>query len=258
MGPTEQEYRQALAWIEHMRTRVAQLETENNDLRRQLDDLRRGVGVAVVIQGRAVPLSALPPANSTPQTGARAAYSSTASQPIPAPFPRATSRGSTPYSGSFQPSAPLSAPLRGGAHSGPISSLYAENTWLTGQMPAVHPNGGAPTGQHEATGQRRSGRPSQRVTPEWLRDETQGGAQAQRGPVSRTSEQMPATAPYTSSTGARPRPRGGVQARPIGTQGSSERLPSLAELTGHIPAVRGRSKLSKRERDEYEDSFVLG
>jgi hypothetical protein len=34
------------------------LEAENRDLRRQLDDLRRGVGISVVIEGKTIPLAA--------------------------------------------------------------------------------------------------------------------------------------------------------------------------------------------------------
>lgn len=33
------------------------LEAENRDLRRQLDELRRGVGVSVVIEGKTIPLA---------------------------------------------------------------------------------------------------------------------------------------------------------------------------------------------------------
>lgn len=260
MGPTEQEYRQALAWIEQLRTRVAQLEAANGDLLRQLDDLRRGIGVAVVIQGRAIPL--VGPATSVtgaPQTGASAASPSAVSQPVPGPYSLPTGPISAPYHAAFPQSAPLSAPLGGMQATGRTPAFSEDSAWLTGQMPAVHPAGGAGTAGPRGGAQQRQTRPSQRVTPEWLREETQGGQQpAQRGPVGRGTGQMPAVTAHAPTPNARPRPRGGVQARPLGGQESPERLPSLAELTGHIPAVRGRPKLSKRERDEYDDSFVLG
>ena len=262
MGPTEQEYRQAIAWIESLRARVMQLESENGDLRRQLDELRRGVGMAVIIQGRAVPL-AVPLAAPTPasagyplqQASAPAAFPSPVSQPMPS-LNGQTSLPIAPLSArQHPPAAPLSAPINSAARPGAVAPRYPENTWLTGQMPVAHPEGGAAGGQRE-NDQRRQTRPSQRVTPEWLREETQGSYGAsQQAPVPRTTAQMPATG---QSPAARARPRGGTPARPLGSQESPERLPSLAELTGHMPAVRGRPRLSKRERDEYDDSFVLG
>lgn len=259
MGPTEQEYRQALAWIEQLRTRVAQLEAANGDLLRQLDDLRRGVGVAVVIQGRAIPLAgpALP-VTGAPQPGASAAFPSAVSQSVPGPYSLPAGPISAPYHTAFPQSAPLSSPLDGSMQTGRAPALSGDNAWLTGQTPAIHATGGAGTAGPRSGAQRQT-RPSQHVTPEWLREETQGGQQPpQRGPVGRGTGQMPAVTPHAPTPNARPRPRGGVQARPLGSQESPERLPSLAELTGHMPAVRGRPKLSKRERDAYDDSFVLG
>lgn len=258
MGPTEREYRQALAWIEQLRTRVAQLEAENGDLLRQLDELRRGVGVAVVIQGHAIPLAAPLSSTGARQTGAPIAAFPPASQPFPTPYPAPNGPISAPYPSAYPQSAPLSSPLGGGAQTGRTPALSSENGWLTGQIPAVRPGNAASTGQRGG-GQRQQIRPSQRVTPEWLREETQGGQQpVQHRPVSRGTDQIPEASPYPGAANARPRPRGGVPARPISGQESSEPLPSLAELTGHIPAVRGRGKLSQRERDEFDDSFVLG
>lgn len=255
MGPTEQEYRQALAWIEQMRARVAQLEAENGNLLRQLDDLRRGVGVAVVIQGRAIPLAAPAASMSGRQTGAPVGFPT-----APAPYPLATGPMSTPYHSAYQHSAPLSSPLGGGTQPGAVSPLHGDSAWLTGQMPAVQPGSAGSAGSAGQRGgaQQRQPHPAQRVTPEWLREETQRGQPpAQNGPASGMGTgQIPAMTPYPGASNARP--RGGVQARPLGGQEPGERLQSLAELTGHIPAVRGRAKLSKRERDEFDDSFVLG
>lgn len=54
------------------------LEAENRDLRRQLEELRRGVGVSVVIEGKTIPLStstggdqAKVPSENTPLTDTR-------------------------------------------------------------------------------------------------------------------------------------------------------------------------------------------
>lgn len=257
MGPTEQEYRQALAWIEQLRTRVARLEAENGDLLRQLDELRRGVGVAVVIQGRAIPLAAPMPGDPRRQTGAPAVFPAPVSQPTPASYPFPSGPISAPYPSAYPYSAPLSSPLGGGTQTGRPAALSPESSWLTGQTPAVHPTGGGASSQRG--GARRQTSPSQQMTPDWLREETQGGQPSTRhSQTPRSTNQMPAATPYPSASNARPRPRGGIQARPLGGSESGERLPSLAELTGHIPAVRGRAKLSKREREEYDDSFVLG
>lgn len=46
------------------------LEAENRELRRQLADLRRGVGIAVVIEGKTVQLATEPPSNVNPQSQA--------------------------------------------------------------------------------------------------------------------------------------------------------------------------------------------
>src|SRR5215468_120936 len=70
MGPGNGEYGQYAEpyaepyadWYEHQQRRIAQLEAENRDLRRQLDELRRGIGVAVMIHGRPIPLAPLQPA----------------------------------------------------------------------------------------------------------------------------------------------------------------------------------------------------
>ena len=259
MGPTEQEYRQALAWIEQLRTRVTQLEAANGDLLRQLDDLRRGVGVAVVIQGRAIPLVGPLSGVGAHQTGAPVAFPVPVSQPFTTPYSPATGPISASYPSAYPHSTPLSSPLGGRAQTDRTPAVPDENAWLTGQIPAVRPPSAGTAGPRGGA-QRRQTLPSQRVTPEWLREETQGGQQqpTQHGPAARGARQTPAVTPYVPASNARPRPRGGVQARPLGGQESSERLPSLAELTGHVPAVRGRPKLSKRERDEYDDSFVLG
>src|SRR6266849_5600736 len=73
MDPTARQH--AGAEVEWLRQRARQLEMENHELRRELDELRRGVGIAVLIQGRPVPLSALPAAGTVRP-----------SQPTPAPF----------------------------------------------------------------------------------------------------------------------------------------------------------------------------
>src|SRR5579859_1084259 len=48
--------------IQIQQQRIAELEADNRDLRRQLDELRRGAGIAVLIEGQAIPLTTLTPA----------------------------------------------------------------------------------------------------------------------------------------------------------------------------------------------------
>lgn len=257
MGPTEYEYRQALAWIDHLRTRVAQLETENAHLRLQFDELRRGVGVAVVIQGQTIPLAPLSRQPSAPTPSAM-----TGSQPVPPGRSQPAGSISAPFPPAFQPSAPFAEPI-GAAPSGPFRTPYAENTWLTGPTPAVSPQR-APKQAQRPAGPPREGRPSQRMTPEWLRDEPPNRANnrpfpQQYDPTPRTTSQTPALgSPGAATSGGQPRPRGGVPARPLEGQQSGDRLPSLAELTGHVPAVRARAKQARRDHEAYDDSFVLG
>ena len=50
-------FEEIAAWLEQQVRRVRALEAENRELRRQLDELRRGIGVAVMIEGRAFPLA---------------------------------------------------------------------------------------------------------------------------------------------------------------------------------------------------------
>src|SRR5690242_5779176 len=73
MDPTARQH--AGSEVEWLRKRARQLEIENRQPRREHDELRRGVGISVLIQGRLVPLSALP------STGA-----ALPSYPTPAPF----------------------------------------------------------------------------------------------------------------------------------------------------------------------------
>ena len=49
------------AWLLELERRLRVLEAENQELRRQLTDLRRGVGIALVIEGRTVPVAPLSP-----------------------------------------------------------------------------------------------------------------------------------------------------------------------------------------------------
>lgn len=59
------------------------LEAENRELRRQLADLRRGIGIAVMIEGKTVQL-ATEPASASPANGQAALQTLQTMQPTPA------------------------------------------------------------------------------------------------------------------------------------------------------------------------------
>src|SRR5260370_42326852 len=94
MDPTARQH--AGTEVEWLRKRARQLELENRELRRELDELRRGVGISVLIQGRLVPLSALPSAGAA-----------LPSYPTPAPF---TATGQQSAAATFTPPPTWSEP----------------------------------------------------------------------------------------------------------------------------------------------------
>lgn len=194
------------AWAEQLQQRVMRLEMENRELRRQLDELRRGVGIAVLIQGRPVALASPPPAMpgtgsghftdapAMSQTGARPAIN-----PQMGPAPRSVPSPAwlTPGPRSRVPSVPIDGPrsyapqMWQGAPSqvpdaGPRSiPVPAEDLWLTGRQRAVQ----VPRSSHgpssfaspysqpmpyapsmPSTPWQRPETPAQSVTPDWLRD----------------------------------------------------------------------------------------
>jgi hypothetical protein len=53
------------------------------------------------------------------------------------------------------------------------------------------------------------------------------------------------------------RARSGSTARPLRARLEPVDVPSLADLTGHHPALRPENKRSAGERNPFEDSFVL-
>jgi hypothetical protein len=67
------------------------LEAENRELRRQLSDLRRGVGVAVVIEGRTIQLATDQNASATAQSGPLQSLQNL--QNTPSPIPPTNSQG---------------------------------------------------------------------------------------------------------------------------------------------------------------------
>ena len=230
--------------VQLQQRRIAELEAENRDLRHQLDELRRGMGIAVLIEGRAIPLTALahPPAlrspvrthPSQPMPVALGARPSTTSGRMP--IVRGPSAPSTPYSRLPlpQPSVP-SAPPRAVAPA-------PDDGWLTGSTPALrpHPPVAAPAAP-----------PSSSVTPAWLRDEAPT--------VVAVPMSQPAPASPTSHAPAR-RLSTGPLARPSVPRLQPTGFPTLAQITGRMGAVRTQPQPERwpGERNPYADSFVLG
>ncbi|HST89455.1 MAG TPA: hypothetical protein VLJ14_13865 [Ktedonobacterales bacterium] len=240
--------------------RIAELETENRDLRRQLDELRRGAGIAVLIEGQAIPLTTLAPApvprppvlmhpthlsqpiSAMPAMPATfAARPSTTSGRMPAV--RGTAAPSTPYPRMpmQRPSTP-SVPVR-------VVAPTRDDGWLTGATPAVRP---WPLAAMPAA------RPSSGVTPAWLRDEAPTVVVAPVAPVAPVSQ--PAPVSQMLSSAPRRRLSTGPLARPSVPRLQPAGFPTLAQITGQMRAVRAQPQpeLWPGERNPYADSFVLG
>jgi hypothetical protein len=143
------------AYLAQQRQRIAELEAENQALRTQLNALARGEGIAVLINGRKIPLAAFATAASDAPRDAD--YSSAAPPSAPrdvyhhqaqrAPLPR-------PYT----PPAPQQA------------DGFPEDAWLTDSTPAARP---APAAQPLQRGHNTGAhalRPAERITPDWLRE----------------------------------------------------------------------------------------
>ena len=249
MEISEHEYARLVRWAEEQQRRLAALEWENHELRQQVNDLRRGVGIAVVVQGRMIPVDPAPAEMPQPNAG-----------PMPHPsFGPALQHA--PRSAPAQPSQPHHMPPiqpTPSAPPAPRSQVFSEEMWITGQTRAVKPPPALrPTSL------------SQEMTPSWLREDA---------PQSPTPPPAPrrTLATATGSHPAMPKPprtapperqqsgRQRVQARPL-SRPSDPRLeavplPTLAQLTGQQPAVRipGREPQQPDERTPYSDSFVLG
>jgi hypothetical protein len=53
----EREYYHLAAQLQYQQRRIAELEAENNELQRRLNDLRRGIGITVTVQGQTMTLT---------------------------------------------------------------------------------------------------------------------------------------------------------------------------------------------------------
>lgn len=216
------DYENMSSWIEHQQRHIQQLEAENRDLRRQLDDLRRGVGVAVLINGRALPIAPQPPSYPSQPS----ADPTMNAQYLP-PRQPATAQ---PYGPPPMPGATWQSPMPLSAH-----MPFPENTWLTdtGSIAALPSLPPLPSqGDFAEPRQLVS---SQEMTPTWLRDSVQ--------------DQQPAPFPYANGpTPAQLRTPAPLYAKPAAPR-------TLSHITGQQPAVRLRHPVNPHHPSP--ESFVL-
>lgn len=197
------------------RQRIADLEAENRALRAQLDALCRGEGVSVLINGRQIPLAALAAAAASRAEAAHGRQRTPtappdlyyhAAQRVPMPPPHTPAHG---------------------------EAVFPEDAWLTSPSPAARPP--APAQRAHNTGAHAL-RPSERITPEWLRE-----------------------ARHSSTPQAQPQPQPVAGHYPQDSWSDSysqSQFGTLAQITGQRPAVRPQRR-DPNARNPYADSFVL-
>ncbi|HLZ21445.1 MAG TPA: hypothetical protein VKQ30_04905 [Ktedonobacterales bacterium] len=249
MEISDHEYARMVRWAEQQLQRVAALEEENRELRRQVEDLRRGVGMAVVVQGRVISVNPAPAEVPLPNAGPVSHPSfgpvfQTGPQPVPAQPPY-----QPPYQEPVQPT--------------PRQEVFSEGLWITGQTHAVK----APAPAQRSTS------PSQEMTPSWLREDvpqaptappaprrTLSAATSSHPAMPKPQPPAPPQPPRAAPSAPQPAGRQRVLARPLTPRLEATSLPSLAQLTGQQPAVRvpGRKRQQPDDHTPYSDSFVLG
>lgn len=232
MGPGSGEYGHVSEWLERQQRRIAELEAENRELRRQMDELRRGAGIAVVIQGRAYALAA------------------------PAPAPAHTGEHPAMPAGTLYPPAPM--PPAAAPRAAHEQAAFAEDAWLTGPSRAAQagPRRAQP---QQATPAARPQSPSQDMTPQWLRDEKPRQA-GPREPAT-WDEMAAAQDDFASSPvmNAHAYVRARAKSRPLTPRLEPAPVESLAQLTGQHPSVRKPPANQQRQgmRNPLKDSFLL-
>jgi hypothetical protein len=231
MGPRNAEYgdyEQMSVWLERQQRRIEDLEAENRDLRRQLDELRRGVGVSVMIHGRAIPLASPSPSGSAYSSDGPA--SSTPRRPVPA-APISHSYGSSAPQPSYAPPAPPQVAARQ-----PAPASYPDNDWLTGPQRPVKASPHRARAHVIPAAPPRARSASQEMTPSWLRSDAPAPQEPRQWRPHARTDSLPVP------------PR--LEPIPQAPQRT------LAQITGQQHAMRPDE--SHRGRNPYSDSFVLG
>lgn len=213
-------------YLAQQRQRIADLEAENRALRAQLDALCRGEGIAVLINGRRIPLAALV------EVGANAAGTPSERQYVAHGRARTPSAPRDPYHHPAQ-RMPMPTPQTPSPAPAPDATVFPEAAWLTGATPAVRPQPvpPGPPVQRGHTSGARALRPSERITPDWLRE--------------------------ARHSTAGPRPPANWHPQDAWSDGSDQpHFPTLAQITGQNPVVRPQRR-DPQARNPYADSFVL-
>lgn len=256
MGPGTGEYGQVSEWLERQQRRIAELEAENRELRRQLDELRRGAGIAVMIQGRAYSLAAPASAHTgevpAMPSGPLYPQAHAPSQPTGV-HPRARLTGA--------PARGRGAPIAASPQAAADAAAFPEEEWLTGPMRAVQA-GTRRQPPRQAAPAARAQSPSESITPQWLRDEQQKAATREPATwdeIAAAQDDYASSAITDAHTYVRPR----MKSRPLTPR--LEPVPSvpfasLAQLTGQHPAARKPPANQQRQgaRNPLKDSFLLG
>jgi hypothetical protein len=176
-------------WLERATARLRELEAENAQLKQELADLRRGLGIAVLIDGQLVPLAPLPPSEQSQQL-------STSSQPrvaIPQPNSHLAHTSLIPVPAAT----PSQGPAPTGRHTfGPLATTPDELPAVRGLLPAA-----------------------QRPTREWLGSGDawpEPAAPTRRGRVPRTLGQALTSGPRVrpSVRGSNPAARPAITSEP--------------------------------------------
>ncbi len=280
MNTTYIQMTEALRWQQQ---RIIELEAENRELRRQLEDLRRGVGISLVIDGRQIPLAS-PAAASMPHPSAGAtqdaAWTSgvhpssaptTGSFPTPRPLP-------SPMTPPF--TLPTQPPVQAAAHTAPPqrattqpgeAATFPENAWLTGPAPALKPaqQQQQPTQPASRQESRRvepqqPPQPLQRFTPPaWLHEEAPTPASWESEPEA-SAPSHPRVAARRHYTPHNPIPPVPEEIWRAEQQRDTGKFRTLAQITRQQPAVsipgkpRKTSNTHGNDHSPFADSFVLG
>lgn len=287
MSATNTPYLQMTDALRWQQQRIVELEAENRELRRQLEDLRRGVGISLIIDGRQIPLAspaaaAMPHPSAGPALDAAwisGAHPSSAPTTAPVPTPRPLPSPVTPpYALPTQP------PIQAAAHTAPPqranaqpgeAAAFPENAWLTGPAPALKP---AQPAQQQQQPTRHTPRqeirrvepqqppqsPQRFTPPAWLHEETPTAASWESEPQASAASSHPRMAARRHYTPHNPIPPVPEEIWRAEQQRDSGKFRTLAQITRQQPAVsipdkpRKTSNTHGNDYSPFADSFVLG